>query len=122
MYRAVDGSAGPAGSRAARQRGWDEANAGREQEPHVPGPSLAVAEGKSRSGDGERGPRRAWNPADGPPVDPRQRPPARAELLPDGSVTWKLWSPSEGPCRSDPGGAGGTPSGRAVPIHKVVWD
>ena len=63
-----------------------------------------------------------WNPADGHEVDPEQRPPSPAEAYPDGRVPRQLWTPSEGPCRSDPGGAGGEPEGHSLPIRKVVWD
>jgi hypothetical protein len=121
MYRAVDGSTGPTGVRSAR----DEAATGPERPPGPrasPHDVTVPAGGGRRRGETGGGPRRAWNPAGGPPVDPRQRPPGRAELLPDGSVDWKLSAPSEGPCRSDPGGAGGAPDGRTVPIRKVVWD
>lgn len=63
-----------------------------------------------------------WNPAGGPSSTPEQRVPPPAELLADGSVHRTLWAPSEGPCRVDPGGAGGEPDGRSLPIRKVVWD
>jgi hypothetical protein len=66
--------------------------------------------------------RRGWNPATGHPAAPEQRPPAPAELLADGTVLVKLWVPTEGPCRTDPGGSGGGPDGRSIPIRKVVWD
>lgn len=64
----------------------------------------------------------AWIPSHGHEVVPEQRPPSPPEALPDGSVHRRLWSPSEGPCRVDPGGAGGEPEGHSTPIRKVVWD
>lgn len=63
-----------------------------------------------------------WNPAEGPGSRPEQRPPAPSEANPDGSLPGELWAPSEGPCRVDPGGAGGEPEGQTLPIRKVVWD
>jgi hypothetical protein len=66
--------------------------------------------------------RRAWNPAQGPAPVPAQRPPGPPELLADGTVVGALWASSAGPCRVDPGGAGGSPDGRSLPIRKVVWD
>jgi hypothetical protein len=64
----------------------------------------------------------AWNPAIGPDVAPQQRPPPPAVATPDGMVVGELWASSEGPCRQEPGGAGGEPSGRSLPIRKVCWD
>ncbi len=64
-----------------------------------------------------------WNPGEGQQdIQPEQRPPAPPEVFPDGSVAQSLWAPSEGPCRVDPGGAGGEPEGHSLPIRKVVWD
>jgi hypothetical protein len=64
----------------------------------------------------------AWNPARGPGVAAQQRPPPPAVVRSDGSVDRKLWTPSEGPCRNEVGGAGGEPDGRSMPIRKVCWD
>lgn len=60
-----------------------------------------------------------WSPADGPPV-------ARQQLLPHSSyyagdghterADGGLWYPTNGPLRSDPGGPGGEPNGRTVPV------
>jgi hypothetical protein len=63
-----------------------------------------------------------WNPAAGHDSAPEQRPPAPAEVHPDGSVERELWAPSEGPCRHEVGGAGGEPEGHSLPIRKVCWD
>jgi hypothetical protein len=64
----------------------------------------------------------AWNPEIGADVAPQQRPPPVAVVLPDGTVTAGLWAPTEGPCRRDPGGAGGEPEGRSLPIRRVCWE
>ncbi len=67
----------------------------------------------------------AWNPADGPPISPLQRPPRRPVVASDGSTSrgsGALWAPSQGPCRPETGGAGGEPSGRNIPIRKDCWD
>jgi hypothetical protein len=64
----------------------------------------------------------AWNPAIGPDAATQQRPPPPAVATPDGMVVGELWASSEGPCRQEPGGAGGEPSGRSLPIRKVCWD
>jgi hypothetical protein len=64
--------------------------------------------------------KRAWSPADGADVAPQQVPHSAKRLHGDGSTERArddggLWSPSEGPVRSDPGGPGGEPSGYAMP-------
>ncbi len=60
----------------------------------------------------------AWSPADGPDTDPRQVPDrAPPHYAGDGATERArggLWSPSEGPVRSDPGGPGGEPDGRTI--------
>jgi hypothetical protein len=63
--------------------------------------------------------RRVWRPSDGPPAAPQQNPHAPREVHGDGTTERSrhgLWTPSEGPVRRDPGGPGGEPSGRTVPI------
>ncbi|ACL66997.1 conserved hypothetical protein [Anaeromyxobacter dehalogenans 2CP-1] len=65
---------------------------------------------------------RRWNPADGHPVAPEQLPPRHGAVHPDGSEERPLWAPSEGPCRTETGGAGGEPDGRGLPIRRVSWD
>lgn len=70
----------------------------------------------------DAGPHRVWNPAQGPSSVAAQRPPGPPELRADGTVVGALWASSEAPCRVDPGGAGGSPDGRSLPIRKVVWD
>ncbi len=67
-------------------------------------------------------PHRNWNPASGHDAAPEQRPPAPAPIHPDGSVDRQLWAPSEGPYRTETGGAGGEPDGHSLPIRKVCWD
>jgi hypothetical protein len=63
--------------------------------------------------------RRAWSPADGPDAAPQQIPHVARRLFGDGTTERArdggLWAGSEGPMRSDPGGAGGEPSGSAQP-------
>jgi hypothetical protein len=62
---------------------------------------------------------RAWSPADGPDIAPQQRPRVGVRVRGDGSTEraeGRLWVPSEGPLRQDPGGAGGEPSGKALPV------
>jgi hypothetical protein len=64
--------------------------------------------------------KRAWSPADGPDAAPQQVPRSAKRVHGDGSTERArddggLWSPSEGPVRSDPGGPGGEPSGHAMP-------
>ena len=63
-----------------------------------------------------------WNPSAGHLMDPAQRPPAPATALSDGSVPGQRSVASEGPCRSETGGAGGEPDGRSLPIYRVSWD
>jgi hypothetical protein len=60
-----------------------------------------------------------WSPAEGAGTAPQQRPRVGTEVFGDGSTQRAqggLWAPSEGPMRYDPGGAGGEPNGRALPI------
>jgi hypothetical protein len=59
-------------------------------------------------------PHRNWNPAAGHDSAPEQHP--------DGSVDRQLWAPSEGPYRTETGGAGGEPEGHSLPIRRVSWD
>ncbi len=63
-----------------------------------------------------------WKPTGGPVAALLQIPPAPAFVSADGSVSPMLWRPSEGPCRPEPGGAGGEPRGKALPSFKVCWD
>ena len=59
----------------------------------------------------------AWSPTEGPCPAPQQQPPSCFQYSGDGShdrVDGELWSPSEGPVRSDPGGPGGEPDGETV--------
>jgi hypothetical protein len=64
--------------------------------------------------------KRAWTPADGAGAHPSQIPQQGSRMYGDGSTDRArgqgLWTPSEGPVRSDPGGAGGEPDGKTVPI------
>ncbi len=63
--------------------------------------------------------KRAWSPADGPPAAPQQIPHKASRLYGDGRTeraAGGLWAPSEGPVRSDPGGPGGEPDGKTIPI------
>lgn len=64
----------------------------------------------------------AWRPIDGSGATAQQIPPPPAVVAGDGKVSPGLWRPSEGPCRPETGGAGGEPSGEALPIRKVCWD
>lgn len=67
----------------------------------------------------------AWNPADAPGPAPQQWIPPRSPVAPDGSTlrgSGALWAPSGGPCRAEPGGAGGEPDGRTISIRKECWD
>jgi hypothetical protein len=64
--------------------------------------------------------KRAWSPSDGPDASPLQVPRVASRLHGDGTTERArddggLWSGSEGPMRSDPGGPGGEPSGHAMP-------
>lgn len=64
-----------------------------------------------------------WDPSSGHGIEPEQRPPAPATASSDGSVRRrKLWGASEGPSRTETGGAGGEPDGHSVPIRRVCWD
>ena len=63
-----------------------------------------------------------WNPSTGHGATPEQRPPPPAAASSDGSVGGGLWAASEGPSRTEVGGAGGEPDGHAVPIRRVCWD
>ncbi|HEX9290374.1 MAG TPA: hypothetical protein VF904_12700 [Anaeromyxobacteraceae bacterium] len=64
--------------------------------------------------------RRVWSPADGPGVARQQVPPTAHGVDGDGvtdrACRGGLWAPSEGPVRKDPGGPGGEPNGRTIPI------
>ena len=64
--------------------------------------------------------KRAWSPADGPSAAPQQKPRSGHYAFGDGSTerarSGGLWAPSEGPVRSDPGGPGGEPNGKTIPI------
>ncbi len=60
---------------------------------------------------------RAWSPAQGPPAAPQQIAPRIDRVQGDGGTggsSGRLWVPSEGPVRSDPGGPGGEPDGRTL--------
>jgi hypothetical protein len=72
--------------------------------------------------DGESILRRVWNPALGTKGTPHPGVPSPATVQPDGTVERRLWASSAGPCRTDPGGAGGQPEGRSMPIRKDCWD
>jgi hypothetical protein len=52
----------------------------------------------------------------------QQLPPLPSTVLSDGSVRGQRSVASEGPCRTEVGGAGGEPDGRSVPIYRVCWD
>lgn len=60
----------------------------------------------------------AWAPSEGPEAAPEQIPPRTAHVSGSGEDDRRtgLWAPSEGPVRSDPGGPGGEPDGKTVPI------
>lgn len=62
--------------------------------------------------------KRAWSPADGPDAVPLQIPSRTGHVAGDGTDdrAGGLWSPSEGPVRSDPGGPGGEPDGHTISI------
>jgi hypothetical protein len=60
----------------------------------------------------------AWSPAEGPGAAPQQIPRRGGHVAGDGEddrASGGLWAPSEGPVRSDPGGAGGEPDGKTIP-------
>lgn len=64
-----------------------------------------------------------WDPSAGHDVTPAQRPPAPASASANGSVTRRsLWAASEGPSRTEVGGAGGEPDGHHMPIRRDCWD
>ncbi len=64
-------------------------------------------------------PHKCWSPADGPDAAPQQIPHVAPRLFGDGRTERAsgdhLWSGSEGPMRSDPGGPGGEPDGKTIP-------
>jgi hypothetical protein len=60
-----------------------------------------------------------WSPAEGPEAAPQQIS-RRAGYVSgsgddDRNAGSRLWAPSSGPTRTDPGGAGGEPDGHTVP-------
>ena len=62
----------------------------------------------------------AWSPAEGPDATPEQtsHPAGYVSGAGDDGRTpgsGRLWAPSSGPARTDPGGPGGEPNGRTVP-------
>ncbi len=60
---------------------------------------------------------RAWSPSEGPGPAPEQRLPSPTHVRGDGDdqrSPGHLWAPSEGPVRTEPGGAGGEPDGKAT--------
>jgi hypothetical protein len=63
-----------------------------------------------------------WNPGAGGPMAAQQLPPLPSTVLSDGSVRGQRSVASEGPCRTEVGGAGGEPDGRSVPIYRMCWD
>jgi len=63
-----------------------------------------------------------WDPSAGNLMAPEQRPPPPATVRSDGSVRGQFSVASEGPCRTEVGGAGGEPDGRSAPIYRVSWD
>jgi hypothetical protein len=63
-----------------------------------------------------------WDPSAGSVMAPAQRPPPPATVLSDGSVRGQRSVASEGPCRTEVGGAGGEPDGRSTPVYRVSWD
>jgi hypothetical protein len=59
----------------------------------------------------------AWSPAEGPGVAPQQVHHPGSYVSGDGDEEREhrgLWSPSEGPVRTDPGGPGGEPDGHTI--------
>jgi hypothetical protein len=69
--------------------------------------------------------RAVWNPGAGPDVARQQVPPRPAVVDASGRVRCIpgcTWMPSEGPCRGEPGGAGGEPDGRSISIRTFCWD
>ena len=63
-----------------------------------------------------------WNASAGHGATPEQRSPAPVAVSSNGSVEGGLWAASEGPSRTEVGGAGGEPDGHSVPIRRVCWD
>ncbi len=66
--------------------------------------------------------RAVWDPSAGCAMPPEHCPPPPATVLSNGTVRGQRSVASEGPCRTEVGGAGGEPDGRAAPINKVAWD
>jgi hypothetical protein len=60
----------------------------------------------------------AWSPSEGPEAAPQQIPHRSGHVSGTGEDDRAsgLWAPSEGPVRSEPGGAGGEPDGHTVPV------
>jgi len=61
----------------------------------------------------------AWSPAVGPDAAPQQVPRSGSRIFGDGRTeraAGGLWAPTEGPMRTDPGGPGGEPDGKTIPI------
>jgi hypothetical protein len=63
--------------------------------------------------------KRVWRASDGPDAAPQQRRDPGSGLAGDGTTersSHGLWTPTEGPMRHDPGGPGGEPNGRTIPV------
>ncbi len=62
--------------------------------------------------------KRVWSPAEGPGAAPEQIPHRSGHVSGAGEDDRRtgLWAPSEGPVRSNPGGAGGEPDGKTISI------
>jgi hypothetical protein len=60
----------------------------------------------------------AWDPSEGPDAAPQQivRRTGHVSGTGDDDRRTGLWAPSEGPVRADPGGPGGEPDGKTIPI------
>lgn len=61
----------------------------------------------------------AWSPAAGPDAAPQQIRSSGSRIFGDGRTERSeggLWAPTEGPMRTDPGGPGGEPDGKTIPI------
>jgi hypothetical protein len=58
----------------------------------------------------------AWSPAEGPGAAPEQIPHRSGHVsgAGDDARIGRLWAPSEGPVRSEPGGPGGEPDGETI--------
>lgn len=68
--------------------------------------------------------RYGWDPSEGPGAAPQQIP-ERTGYVSGGGEDDRatgLWAPSEGPVRSDPGGAGGEPDGETIPPRRSPLD